>query len=410
MSDDNQQWIDKKITRRDFLKKAGIAGAGTIVGGSVVGAVLGSKNHSLANEIDGGNEYSLYGKHQSGITTPAQSHVYLMVVDLHSTDIKEVKKMFKDWTEYSEKLMSGKLVGEELENGLLPPLDTGEVMGMNPYNLTLTFGISTSFLSKLNLNAKKPAEFKDLPHFPRDQIKEKYSGGDICIQACANDAQVAFHAVRNLVRKARNTVTMRWGQSGFTKGKKNETPRNLFGFKDGTANVSTEEKYKQIIWRDKNDWLKDGTYMVVRKIQMHLETWDRTSLQEQENTFGRYKESGAPFGESDEFATVDITKKDKNGNFVIPEDSHVHLAKKAKKEIFRRGYSFSDGLIEETGQFDSGLLFISFQKDPKQFVDVQNSLGSEDKMNEYITHIGSGLFACFPGVKKGEYIGKNLFE
>ena len=91
-------------------------------------------------------------------------------------------------------------------------------------------------------------------------------------------------------------------------------------------------------------------------------------------------------------------------------ESHVKLAKEANSKILRRGYSYVNGVHEVTGQFDTGLLFISYQKDPEQFIKIQNSLGADDKLNEYITHIGSGIFACFPGVKEGEYIGQKLFE
>ncbi len=148
--------------------------------------------------------------------------------------------------------------------------------------------------------------------------------------------------------------------------------------------------------------MENGSYMAVRRIQMFLETWDRTSLEEQENTFGRYKESGAPFGKKNEFDEVDLS--------LLPDDSHVCLAKEVDKPLLRRSYSYSDGIDEKTGQFDTGLLFISFQKDPDNFVKVQTNLGATDKMNEYITHIGSGLFTCFGGVEKGGYIGQKLLE
>ena len=95
---------------------------------------------------------------------------------------------------------------------------------------------------------------------------------------------------------------------------------------------------------------------------------------------------------------------------LLPDDSHVRLAKEVDKPLLRRSYSYSDGIDEKTGQFDTGLLFISFQKDPDSFVKVQTNLGATDKMNEYVTHIGSGLFACFGGVEKGGYIGQKLFE
>ena len=406
MSNENdKKWFEKKISRRDFLKKAGIAGAGVAIGASGASGILAKMINGTSGQLIGNEEISFYGEHQSGIATPVQKNVYFAVLDLRSIELEEIKQMFKDWTDYTEKLMSGELVAPELKNHLLPPADTGETVGLNPYRLTVTFGISPTFLDKLKLDSKKLPEFKDLPHFPRDQIKDKYKGGDICIQACADDAQVAFHAVRNLVRKGRSLIDLKWTQSGFLPiGNGKETPRNLFGFKDGTENPKNENDFKNVVWYDKNNWLKNGTYLIVRRIQMHLETWDRTNLQEQENTFGRYKESGAPF------ATIDIEKKGSDGKPIIPIDSHVYLAKKAGTKICRRAFSYSNGIDEISGQFDAGLLFLCFQKDPEQFIKIQNSLGNEDKLNEYITHVGTGIFACFGGVKKGEYIGQKLFE
>lgn len=406
-----EKWSNKKLTRREFLKKAGIGSVGAVMGASTVGAILSRTTHDDDNNTIGKEQYTFYGDYQSGIQTPSQSNVYFVVLDLTTTNKNEIIQMFKDWTVYSQRLMNGKEVDKESSNHYLPPKDTGEVIGLNPYRLTLTYGIGPSFLDKLNLKDKKISAFKDLPLFPRDQLQPQYTGGDICIQACADDAQVAFHAIRNLIRKARACVSMKWSQTGFTAiGNGKETPRNLFGFKDGTANARDNKKFNDIVWCKDNNWLYNGTYMAVRRIQMHLETWDRTNLNEQENTFGRHKHSGAPFGEKDEFAEIDLNKKDSDGKPLIPTDSHVHLAHKVGKEIYRRSFSYASGISDTTGQFDSGLLFISFQKDPSQFIDIQNSLGNEDKMNEYITHVGSGLFACFGGIKEGEYIGQKLFE
>ena len=399
----DEKWFEKKMDRREFLKKAGIGGAGLALGVSGASAFFANKAQEEKKISDGGEEISFYGEHQAGITTPMQKNIYFVVLDLHSTDKEEVIQMFKDWTDYSSKLVDGELIKKDGSNALLPPSDTGETVGLNPYRLTLTFGVSADFLKKMGLEKKRPKEFRDLPPFPKEQLQEKYTGGDIVIQACADDEQVAFHAVRNLVRKARNTVTMKWSQSGFAAiGDRMSTPRNLFGFKDGTANVTKEKDFDKVIWTDSDDWMKGGTYMAVRRIQMFLETWDRTNLQEQENTFGRYKESGAPFGKEDEFDEVDLD--------LLPVDSHVRLAKEVNKPIYRRSYSYSDGIVEKTGQFDTGLLFLAFQKNPDSFVKVQTNLGAQDKMNEYVTHIGSGLFACFAGVKKGEYLGQKLFE
>lgn len=399
----DEKFFEKKMDRREFLKKAGIGGAGLALGLSGASAFFANKEQESKNIADGQEEISFYGKHQAGITTAMQKNIYFVVLDLHTKDKEEIIQLFKDWTDYSEKLVNGDLVKKDGSNALLPPSDTGETVGLNPYRLTLTFGVSASFLTKLGLEKKRPKLFRDLPAFPKEQLREQYTGGDIVIQACADDEQVAFHAVRNLIRKGRNKVTMKWSQSGFAAiGDRMETPRNLFGFKDGTANVTTEKDFDKVVWSDSQDWMKNGSYMAVRRIIMHLETWDRTNLQEQENTFGRYKESGAPFGKKNEFDEVDLS--------LLPVDSHVRLAKEVDLPILRRSYSYSDGIDPKTGQFDAGLLFIAFQKDPDSFVKIQTNLGAVDKMNEYVTHIGSGLFACFGGVKKGGYIGQDLFE
>ena len=398
-----EKFFEKKMDRREFLKKAGIGGAGLALGLSGASAFFANKEQGSRNIADGQEEISFYGKHQAGITTPMQKNIYFVVLDLRTTDKNELIQLFKDWTDYSQKLVNGELVKKDGSNALLPPSDTGETVGLNPYRLTLTFGVSASFLTKLGLERKRPKLFRDLPAFPKEQLREQYTGGDIVIQACADDEQVAFHAVRNLIRKGRNKVTMKWSQSGFAAiGDRMETPRNLFGFKDGTANVTTEKDFDKVVWADSQDWMNNGSYMAVRRIIMHLETWDRTNLQEQENTFGRYKESGAPFGKKNEFDEVDLS--------LLPVDSHVRLAKEVDLPILRRSYSYSDGIDPKTGQFDAGLLFIAFQKDPDRFVKIQTNLGADDKMNEYVTHIGSGLFACFGGVKEGGYIGQDLFE
>ena len=409
--ENGNNWTNKKITRRDFLKKAGMTTAGAVVGASALGGFFANKAEKEREIADGDEKIEFYGKHQAGITTPMQKCVYFVVLDLATTKKDDVINMFKEWTKYSAKLINGELVEPELKNQYLPPKDTGETVGLNPYRLSLTFGISPTFLEKLNLTDKKIAEFKDFPKFAREQLNDKFKGGDICIQACADDEQVCFHAIRNLIRKGRSTITMKWSKSGFAAiGSRLETPRNLFGFKDGTANATKEDEFNNIVWYDKNNWLNGGSYMAVRLIQMHLETWDRTNLKEQENTFGRHKVSGAPLGKTDEFAPLDLDRKDDKGEFIIPKDSHVRLANETGLKLLRRSYSYSDGINEKTGQFDSGLLFISFQKDPEQFIKIQHNLGTEDKMNEYITHIGSGFFACFGGIKEGEYIGQKLFE
>lgn len=396
--------------RRTFLKTASLLGVATL------GACTQKASETVATVSPDANgkqsladlTHEFYGQHQSGIVTPAQRHAYFLVMDLHSTNLDEIKQMFKDWTKYAAKLMRGENIKPYDKNPHLPPTDTGEADSLGAYGLTLTFGVSPSFLAKLDLTHKAPPEFAELPKFPRDQIRPELSGGDICIQACADDPQVAFHAVRQLVRQARSTITMKWSQSGYNAyDESSHTPRNLFAFKDGTANKETLKDTNKWLWIDQGAF-KNGSYLVVRLIQMHLETWDRTSLQGQEDTFGRHRESGAGIGQNDEFAALDVHGKDEKGRYLLGEDSHAGLAKRTGLQLLRRSYSYSSGIVR--GQFDAGLLFISFQKTPMQFSAIQSAFGNVDKMTEYTTHIGSGIFACFGGVSEGGYLGQALFE
>ena len=408
----DEKWYDKPISRRAFIKKAGMMGAGAMMAPSIMKLLFGGTSPKDALALEEANQaIPFYGKCQSGITTPIQRQVYFAVLDLATEDLDTIRGIFKSWTTYIARMMQGELVEAYKSNTMLPPTDTGEAVGMGTERLTITVGVSPSFLEKLNLTGKKLPELEELPKFARDQLQEDFTGGDICIQACAEDAQVAFHAVRNLLRKGREHLTLKWSQTGYAAiTSQGSTPRNLFGFKDGTANVTSQDDFDRVIWCDQDNWMKNGTYLIVRRVQMHLETWDRTSLREQENTFGRHRDSGAPFGAVDEFDPVDLELKDDKGNLVIPEDCHVRLAKEVGEEIYRRAFSYANGIDPRTGQFDAGLLFISFQKDPQQFIKVQKNLGTKDKLNEYITHVGSGLFAILPGVEEGGYLGQSLFE
>ncbi|MGE6414020.1 iron uptake transporter deferrochelatase/peroxidase subunit [Planococcus kocurii] len=422
MTEKDEKWLEKKISRRHMLKITGASAAGAAVLASGMGGVAKAFGFDILDDDQTAeNKVLFYGKHQSGITTDTTTHIYFASLNVLVESQSELQDLFKMWTPLAVRLMNGERLEESSQGVFTPPKDTGESAGLDAANLTVTFGVGPSLFdnNKLGLGSKRPTELTELPHFPKDQIDDKFAGGDICIQACADDPQVAFHAVRNLVRAATGKVTLKWTQTGFTstpkvKDKK-ETPRNLFAFKDGTVNPSPKSAadMKEVVWVQPNEstgWMTNGTYLVVRKIQMHLETWDRTSLQGQEATFGRHRDSGAPIGKKKEFDEVDLNAKDASGNPHIPADSHMALARKVKDQILRRGFSYSSGLIDETGAYDAGLLFISFQKNPKQFINIQNALGRADKLNEYITHRGSGIFACFPGIQKGSYIGEKLFN
>ncbi|MGG3468366.1 iron uptake transporter deferrochelatase/peroxidase subunit [Neobacillus pocheonensis] len=413
-----------KISRRDVLKTAGVGGVGMLLGASGFSGLM-SITESKATGKNEKDIVPFYGKQQSGITTKAQNNIYFVSLDLTTTIKEDLIKLFRDWTHAAALMTEGKPVGELSSNEFLPPKDTGEAAGLSPSNLTITFGVGPSLFVKNNqdrfgLKNKQPKELVDLPKFPLDALEEEWTGGDLCIQACADDLQVAFHAIRNLIRIARGKAILRWAQTGFQRSKqadsKNETPRNLFGFKDGTVNpdVSSEKQMNDIVWVQPGDgpnWLVNGSYLVVRRIQMFIEVWDRTLLKEQENTFGRQRESGAPLGQKNEFDRPDFNHKDENGEDYIPTDSHFRLSRgDGSQKILRRGYSYSNGMDVKTGALDAGLLFVGFQRTPsKQFIPIQNRLANNDKLNEYISHRGSAIFACLPGTNQGGFIGETLF-
>jgi deferrochelatase/peroxidase EfeB len=406
------------ITRRRLLASAGAGAAGLGLGGAG-GYLLGHENAEASAE--GTGSVPFYGEHQAGIDTPAQDRLHFAAFDLLTEDPGELRELLGEWTVAAAEMTGGEMIGDVNDVPLAPPDDTGETVGLLPSSLTVTFGFGPSLFQKpgLGLAGKQPAALRPLPPLPGDELDPAESGGDICVQACSDDPQVAFHAIRNLARIGRGTVAMRWSQLGFgrtaTTSRSQDTPRNLMGMKDGTANIKAEdtEAMDRFVWvgGEGPAWMQGGSYMVTRRIRMLLEVWDRASLQDQERTIGRHKYSGAPLGGSDEFEPLPLDAQ-RGGHPVIPVDSHVRLASARENNtarILRRGYSFTDGVDESLGELEAGLFFICFQRDPgKQFIPIQQRLGQFDVLNEYIKHVGSALFAVPPGAKLGGYVGEGL--
>ncbi len=351
--------------------------------------------------------------------------MHFVAFDVTTTDRAELAALLRDWTQAAERMTAGL---EAIENGAVggrteaPPGDTGEALDLPASALTLTIGFGPSlFDGRFGLGDRRPAALLDLPHFPADNLDPARSSGDLCVQACANDPQVAVHAVRNLARIGFGKVAVRWSQLGFgrtsTTSRAQSTPRNLFGFKDGTNNLKAEDtaELDRHVWVQPGDgpeWMSGGTYLVARRIRMHIETWDRTSLAEQEAIVGRAKGSGAPNGAAEEFDPVDLQARSPDGEFRIAADAHIRLAAPATHggvRMLRRGYNFTDG-SDGLGRLDAGLFFVCFNRDPRtQFVPVQRMLSKKDAMMEYLEHTGSAIFACPPGVPPGGHWGDSLF-
>ncbi|GAB6857252.1 iron uptake transporter deferrochelatase/peroxidase subunit [Microbacterium xylanilyticum] len=406
------------ISRRGLIGWAlgsGAAGIAVGAGGAVaIGATAGMPGSAT-------DEYAFEGAHQAGITTRVQDHLHFASFDMMPRAGRDdLISLLQDWSYAASRLTKGLDVSASGAVGgspEAPPDDTGEAQGLTAAGLTITFGLGPSlFLAegdRFGIADRRPSVLADLPGFVGDALDAAYTGGDLCIQACADDPQVAVHAVRNLSRIAFGRARLRWSQLGFGRTSRTssdqQTPRNLFGYKDGTANILADDAkaLAEHVWvgeKDEPAWMAGGSYLVARKIAMLVETWDRLRLAEQDRTIGRAKGSGAPLSGGGE-----MTEPVFSGP-AIDEHSHVRLAHPTLNDgirILRRGYNYVDG-NNDLGRLDAGLFFLSYQRSPEQFLTLQKRLAT-DLMSEYIRHIGSGIWAIPPGAEKGSYVGAGLF-
>ncbi|MFT3715854.1 MAG: iron uptake transporter deferrochelatase/peroxidase subunit [Gordonia sp. (in: high G+C Gram-positive bacteria)] len=409
------------MSRRGFLRNALLTGAGGVLVGAAAGATADHFLESNSNAIDLSEAVPYYGQtHQGGVDTPPQHYSMFTSFSLApGATTRDLQVLLARWSAAVSMLQAGKPIGVvEPDSPVQPGVDTGEAYGLSPASLTVTIGLGPSiFGDRFGLARFKPATFADLPKLNGDLLDPALTGGDISLQACANDPQVCYHAVRNLARMGRDTVAPHWTVLGFGRasaGRGQETPRNLFGFKDGTRNITTPDDFEKFVWVDDDDqpWMKGGTYQVVRKIRMLLETWDSDRVGDQQDIFGRDKGEGAPLTGKHEKDTPDFTATGAEGKPVIDPKSHIALAAHENNDgvkILRRSFNYTEGLSPE-GTLDAGLLFISYQNDPQHFITLQNRLGASDRMNEYVRHIGSAIFVVPPAPDEGHYVGEQLFK
>ena len=417
------------VSRRQLLGLFGAGAAGAAVGAAAgAGVTLAVTTPDAANAGAGASAYPFFGDHQAGIVTPAQDRLHFAAFDVSSTlDREGLIGLLADWTDAAARLTQGLDVedgGAVGGSDYAPPADTGEALGLPASGLTITFGFGPTLFTddegvdRFGIADRRPSELVALPRFQGDALQPERTGGDLCIQACADDPQVAVHAIRNLSRIAFGRASLRWSQLGFGRTSSTSTsqttPRNLFGFKDGTANVKAEETsdVEKFVWvsGDGPAWLAGGSFLVARRIRMVIENWDRVQLGEQESLVGRAKGSGAPLSGGTEFTEADFAATGPTGAPLIAPSSHVHLAHPTANggaRMLRRGYNFVDG-NDALGRLDAGLFFLSFQSSPEQFVTVQRSLAA-DGLNEYLKHVGSAIFAVPGGIREGEYVGQALF-
>ncbi len=428
----------RRFSRRSVL---GLAGAAAATGAAAGAGITLAAAHGGEEPAPRRDAFPFTGEHQAGITTPAQDRLHVAAFDLTTTERADVVALLRTWTYAASRMTQGLPAGDFGPGSGpydAPPDDTGEADGLPPSGLTITFGFGPSLFEdaegrdRFGLAARRPRRLQELPHFPADALEPARTGGDLVVQACADDPQVAVHAVRNLSRLAFGTAAVRWSQLGYGRTSATSTaqttPRNLFGFKDGTANVKAEEAgaVRDFVWVQPGDdpaaaWMEGGSYLVARRIRMMIETWDRAPLREQETIVGRTKTTGAPLSGGDEHSAPDFAATGRDDVPLIAEQSHVRLAHPSSNDgqrMLRRGYNYTDG-SDGLGRLDAGLFFIAFVRDPgTQYVPLQNRLARDDLMSEYLRHTGSGLWAVPPGLPHGSplggpdgaYVGQGLFE
>jgi deferrochelatase/peroxidase EfeB len=414
-------------SRRRLLKNIGaLGGALALTGGCPVAHAAKPQSAPGTLSPDARMETQpFHGTHQAGVLTPQQASMMIVAFDVLASDKNDLTRLFKLLTDRIAFLTTGG-PAPDTPNPRLPPMDSG-ILGpyIAPDNLTITVSVGQSlFDERFGLAAQAPKKLQRMTRFPNDALDAALCHGDELLQICANTQDTVIHALRDIIKHSPDLLSVRWKREGFisdhaARSKGKETPVNLLGFKDGTANPDSKDAklMDEIVWvtdgQGEPAWTVGGSYQAVRIIQFHVEFWDRTPLKEQQTIFGRDKHSGAPLGMKNEHDVPDYDR-DPNGD-VIALDSHIRLANPRTPEtqsslMMRRGYSYSLG-VTNSGQLEMGLLFVCYQHDlEKGFLTVQKRLNGE-ALEEYIKPIGGGYFFVLPGVKEQKgWLAQSLLE
>ncbi|HEX3784724.1 MAG TPA: iron uptake transporter deferrochelatase/peroxidase subunit [Pseudonocardiaceae bacterium] len=404
------------INRRNLLKGAAAGVVGTAVTGGLLAA--GAKADADAATAAGPSApavVAFHGRYQAGITTPQQRYSTHAAFDVTAANKAELLDLFHTITERARALTGG---GAAPDLGVGSPPADSDVLGpsipADGLSVTLSVG-SSLFDDRFGLAAKKPVKLTPMRSFPNDSLQPALCHGDLMLQLCANNTDTVHHALRDIAKHTRGGMQARYRQDGFISlPRPSGTPRNLLGFKDGISQPPPSMD-EEILWVQPNSgepsWAVGGSYQVTRMIRMLVEFWDRVSINEQQNMFGRRRDSGAPLDGQNEFDTPNFAA-DPNGD-VIPTDSHIRLANPRtpatdKSRILRRGYNYDNG-FDENGNISAGLVFTCFQQDVKrQFEAVQTRL-IDEPLVDYIQPFGGGYFFALPGVRNSaDFFGNGL--
>lgn len=412
------------VSRRRLLGTAGAAGAAGVVlgtGGGAAGYAATRPEDPAALTAVGTTEAMFHGKHQPGITHPLQARGHLVAFDLAvGAGRKEAATLLRRWSAVAKELMAGRPAAGGPEG---PGHDTGIALDAGPSSLTVTFGLGRTFFARTGLTARLPAALDPLPAFSADALDAGRSNGDLWVQIGADDALVAFHALRALQKEAAGTARVRWQMNGFNRTPgataRPMTARNLMGQIDGTGNPKpADEDFDRRVFVPASpgkpqEWMEGGSYAVVRRIRMLLDDWEKLPVERQERVIGRRKADGAPLSGGTESTEMDLDRAGPDGRLVIPDNAHARISSPEKNggaAMLRRPFSYHDGIAAD-GAPDAGLLFVCWQADPfRAFVPVQRKLDRGDALSPFLRHEASGVFAVPGGAAEGEYVGQRLLE
>lgn len=372
---------------------------------------------STAGSTSADRTLAFAGVHQQGVVTPPQQHAAFLACDVTAVSRAGLESLLRTLTTQIRQLTAG---GGAPDRGPVATAADDGVLGPEAPagGLSVTVAVGASlFDHRYGLAAQRPARLTAMPAFPDDRLQPERCGGDLMIQVCADAVDVVVHAVRSLLRATRGTMQVRWRRDGFISAPRpSGSPRNLLGFKDGSANpsVTDDAAMDAVVWTrvggEEPAWVAGGTYQVVREIRMLVEFWDRVSVREQNAIIGRDKDTGAPLSGSQESDPPDYTGQ--NGGGAIRLDAHIRRASDSgsatSQRLLRRGYNY-DGGVDANGDLDMGLLFCCFNADlERQFAAVQRRLAGEPLV-DYVVPVGGGYFFVLPGAQDDhDWLGRGL--
>lgn len=400
-----------RLERRRLLGYAGVASAGAVVGGVASASIARATVPAPVASPDTvtGQDYSPHGTHQAGITTPVPATTRLLAFTLTDLAVEPLTKLLKLWSGDIQALMAG----------LPVPGDPTPDLARTGVSLSITVGLGPRVFGLEPLRSKRPDGFTEIPAMTHDRLQERWSGGDLLAIVAADDATTVDYAARRLTRDAATFARPAWVQDGSWRGTdaagRPVTGRNLFGQLDGTGNPAGEELARTVWAVDPQPWFAGGTTLVVRRIQMDLDFWDRTTAERQEKVIGRRLDTGAPLTGTVETDALDLAAVGESGAPVIALDAHArrsHPDENSGRRMLRRGLNYTaTEVVDGRPVTTAGLVFLAFCADlAEQFVPVQKRLDANDALNDWTAAIGSAVFALPGGFARDDWIARALFE